>query len=431
MDKKNNLLTWQYLQCRNYFGKHNCYKNFQLAPEDPVLIEKIRGKVVVEIGCGYGRETHYLAKYAKKVYAIDVSPEVLALAKTTLNRKKVSNKVTLVLAENYKEIIKEPVDYVYSRYVFQHIVPFLAKDYLNFFNTKLTKDGEIDIQLRVGDKKGFPVKGEPIVEYQLSEIKELFKDYHIITFKTKSGISGKSNYTIGYLQGKVIQNINQSNVKIDEIKKPEFVINNNFKLYSPIFISYYTRNTPYEEIMNTRLLPSLKTMNLQYDIQEIPDLQNWNANTAYKSKFIHEMLLKHKKEVVFCDADATIVKYPELLFKIPMEYDVAAHKFNWYLHWRKQAGNPKRELLSGTMLFRYNDKVLNLVKNYIQACEDNPGIWEQKTLQKLIQEDSNIKLYDLPAEYCAVVLQNNELPDYIKDPKIIHWQASRQHKRRK
>jgi len=197
-----------------------------------------------------------------------------------------------------------------------------------------------------------------------------------------------------------------------------------------IFVGYYTRLTPYQIVMSTKLLPSLEKWNLDYDIEGIDDRGNWFANTSYKAEFILNMLNKHKQDVCFLDADATIEKFPELLFKIPQKYDFACHFLDWYLHWRNQRGHANRELLSGTMVFRYNPKVLALMEIYIEECRKHPMVWEQKILQGVLAKDKNVKILNLPASYCAVVKFDNKVPDYIEEPVIIHWQASRKYKKK-
>ena len=81
-------------------------------------------------------------------------------------------------------------------------------------------------------------------------------------------------------------------------------------------ISYYTKNTPYEEVANTHLIPSLKKWNLSYEVEAINDLGDWQKNTGYKSQFVLKMLNKHKNNVCFLDCDATIEQYPTKLFNI-------------------------------------------------------------------------------------------------------------------
>ena len=197
-----------------------------------------------------------------------------------------------------------------------------------------------------------------------------------------------------------------------------------------IYISYYTENSPYEEIMNTHLLPSLKKFNLPYDIEAVADLGSWHKNTSYKSQFVFNMLLKHKKTVVFIDADATIEQYPILFERIPSACDIAFHYLDWYKQWRNKDGMNKFELLSGTMMFRYNNKVLELVKKWIEQTETSSQ-WEQKILQSIIENDKEIKYYILPASYTTVIDHKNKIPDYIENPVIIHHQKSRKFRNRR
>lgn len=196
-----------------------------------------------------------------------------------------------------------------------------------------------------------------------------------------------------------------------------------------IFVSYYTKNTPYEEVIQKCLLSGLKRFDLPYDIQGVPDEGTWQLNTAYKSKFILEMLLKHKQDVCFLDSDAIIDKYPSLLFEIPDKYDLGAHWLDWMLQWRGKPGD-NFHLLSGTMIFKYKPKVIELVKQWREEVLKDLGTWEQKIFQNMVEKRRDIKIYDLPAEYCCVLLQDYSIPPYVKDPVIIHTQASRKFKRR-
>ena len=198
-----------------------------------------------------------------------------------------------------------------------------------------------------------------------------------------------------------------------------------------IFISYYTKNTPYESVINEYLLPGLKKFNLQYDIQGVQDMGSWAHNTGYKSKFILEMLLKHKQDVCFIDADGEILKYPELLFNIPNTYNIAIHWLLWDLHWHNIENNEHLELLSGTMVIKYKEKTIELLKKWIKAVEDNIEKKEQKTLQDIIEKNPEYSVYNLPVEYCVVPKHNGTIPKYIGEPIVYHHQASRKYKKRK
>jgi len=195
------------------------------------------------------------------------------------------------------------------------------------------------------------------------------------------------------------------------------------------FIGYYTPGN-YEKVMNTYLRPSLEKWHLPHYIEEVPDLGNWYLNTSFKPKFIKQCLEKFKQDIIFLDADAKIEKDPILFSQIHKNYDIAVHQLDWNRQWRGTSG-AKRELLSGTMLFRYNEKVLKMLDIYISECESNIGKWEQQILQEILQVYKDIKIYELPAEYCTVILHNGKVPNYIKDPVIIHYQKSREFKNKR
>ncbi len=211
-------------------------------------------------------------------------------------------------------------------------------------------------------------------------------------------------------------------------------------------ISYYTKNTLYEEVFNNYLKPSLDKFNLTYDVEAIENKGNWYKNTAYKATCIKKMLNKYKSDIIYIDVDAKIVKFPQLLFEIPRYYDLAYHRLSWFEHWKNGKGD-RYDLLSGTMLWRYNYKVLELVDKYEEAVKEDIQTWEQRKLQKLIEGkfpssvndtalkgQNGLKIYTLPPQYATVIMHNNELPYHYlngKEPVIIHYQKSREFKRQK
>jgi hypothetical protein len=194
-----------------------------------------------------------------------------------------------------------------------------------------------------------------------------------------------------------------------------------------IIVSYYTKNTPYEEVMNELLLPSLQRWKLDYDVQGINDLGSWQSNTSYKATFCRDMLLKHKQPIFFLDCDATIEKMPSLLYCLPNTIDIAFHHFSWFGHWRNQWDNTSNmQLLSGSLYISYNAKTISMCDEWIEKIGTE---LEQKTLDDIVHSNPNLSIYHLPAEYCCVLKQDYTIPDYIKDPKIVHWQRSRFYKR--
>ncbi len=198
-----------------------------------------------------------------------------------------------------------------------------------------------------------------------------------------------------------------------------------------IFISYYTTGV-YEKVIRNYLIPSLVKWQLQYDIKEIKDHGSWQLNTQQKCIFIKEMLLKYKEDVCFIDADATIEKYPELLFNIPDEYDIALHLLDWQLMWRGIEGQEQRELLSGTMVLKYKESTLKLVNEWMNQVNDTrKHLKEQKVLENIILGNEVYKLYDLPASYCTIKKFDGSIPEHIPDPVILHHQISRKYKNRR
>jgi len=65
-------------------------------------IAKIKNKTILEIGCGNGRLTRILAKYAKKIIGIDNDPRMIKHAKSITKRKNVSFKLMNALNLRFK-----------------------------------------------------------------------------------------------------------------------------------------------------------------------------------------------------------------------------------------------------------------------------------------------------------------------------------------
>ena len=184
----------------------------------------------------------------------------------------------------------------------------------------------------------------------------------------------------------------------------------------PVFISYYTKNTGYEEEAK-RLIGSLRRFNLEHDVEGVPNLGSWQKNTQYKAEFIKRMLLKHKRAVVFIDADAMLRSYP-FLFR-DFDADVAAHLRD-YAQFPISRRHEGKELLSGTLYIDYNERTLPLVDKWIALNRQNPTVWEQKNLQAAL-EDFEGEFKELPAEYCKIY----DTMKVIQNPVVEHFQASR------
>lgn len=187
---------------------------------------------------------------------------------------------------------------------------------------------------------------------------------------------------------------------------------------SYIVTAYYTYGTLYEREVE-RLKKSLLTFNIPNDVQGVPNLGCWWKNTGYKPTFVKQMLIKHKpKSIIYVDCDAEFLRYPKL-FEV-FEDDVGAYVFDRSCY---KCGNGGTEVLSGTLFFRNNEKVMDLVCRWEEQCKKNPKVFDQQSLEKVLSGDFSL----LPGEYCKIF----DRMDTVVDPVIIHHQASRKVRKNK
>jgi hypothetical protein len=141
-----------------------------------------------------------------------------------------------------------------------------------------------------------------------------------------------------------------------------------------------------------------------------------------------DMLLKHKSTVAFLDADAIIIKYPELLITPPEGYDLCCFFLDWDLFWKGQSKGRKPHLLSGTMVWNYTPNSVKLAEEFYKKAYLNNEIWEQKILEGIVDTMPELKIYKLPIEYCTILKKGETKSALVADPIIIHTQASREYK---
>ena len=189
---------------------------------------------------------------------------------------------------------------------------------------------------------------------------------------------------------------------------------NNFTI-----IAYYTKDTYYKDLAES-LTASCKKFNLDYIIQEIPNLGTWQKNTHYKPIFIHNMLKKDVEAVVYVDVDAVFMENP-LRFNA-IQKDIAIPILDHVKHGKVKRG---KELLSGTLYFKNTIYSKQLINKWCEECVENPNMWDQRVLEKIV---SGFDYEILPDEYCYIF-------DYkykqIGSPVITHYQASRRFRKTK
>ncbi len=199
----------------------------------------------------------------------------------------------------------------------------------------------------------------------------------------------------------------------------------------PIFISYYTKDTIYQDTINKYLIPSLKKLKLEYHIYNIETLGDWKSNAIQKPIILQRALNDFPdRDIIWQDADSEILREPDLLFNIPKEYDIGVHYLNWKAHYGRPGDEGKFELLDGTVFWRNNDKIKAFIKKLIELST-NKGIDHQKTMAQMLETKEDIKVFPLPRIYSYLPIQPNGEKSFIeiKNPVIVHHQLSRQGKK--
>jgi hypothetical protein len=169
------------------------------------------------------------------------------------------------------------------------------------------------------------------------------------------------------------------------------------------------------------LLPSLQKFNLSYYIEKKPNLHDWVKNGKYKTQFIFDMLLKNNSDIVFLDADAELLQFPKLFFDLNNSIDIGIHYLDWWLFWHNQPNRNKKELLTGTLFFKNNEIIRELVKEWNEFNQSTHEL-AQKTLSIFLNKQI-LNIYELPIEYCQIIKEDNTIPT---NSIIVQHQASRQ-----
>lgn len=169
--------TWKYLHNKNYFKNHRMYNKFEIVKPHNVEINDIQNKCVLDIGMGYGRNMGWFAKHAEYVYGIEVTEKIIKEAQEFLHQNHINN-FTIFKNTDYKDYMYN-VDYVFSRYVFQHIGKDQCKEYIENIYEVLNPNGRINLQFRVGDIVTHVQNREPRTEYRIEEIKTLLQKFTI------------------------------------------------------------------------------------------------------------------------------------------------------------------------------------------------------------------------------------------------------------
>jgi hypothetical protein len=182
-----------------------------------------------------------------------------------------------------------------------------------------------------------------------------------------------------------------------------------------IIISMFTKDTPYE-IEVEKLRNSLNHFNIRYDIVGINGVGNWVKNTQLKTLIIKDAINKYNIPIVWIDADAELLKYPDFFHNVDGE--ISYYKFEKY-----------NDILTGTLYFDNTDNCKKVIDDWITINNSNdiPDAKNFFYVINKIQRSGNIQLkyIPLPVEYISI--SGNDLVN-SDDPIIIHNSKSKSFK---
>lgn len=159
--------------------KHSKYWSIWCRKYDPENLElkyvrqlaDIKDKVILEIGCGNGRFTRILAKYAKKVVAIDNDKNMISSAKTITRRKNITYKHMDALKLDLKEESFDVVIFTWT------LVCILKKEVQALRQAKkVLKSGGKLILVEPGGKSDYGTIVKPHIDKRIEQI-DIVKSY--------------------------------------------------------------------------------------------------------------------------------------------------------------------------------------------------------------------------------------------------------------
>lgn len=180
------------------------------------------------------------------------------------------------------------------------------------------------------------------------------------------------------------------------------------------FVSFYTDDDLYPKHA-ANLVESLERFGLAHDVVKMPPFSSWLNTVNHKPRFCLEMLDKHKSNVVWVDCDAEIVSPPNLFDELICDVAVC---------YRDRPQIP-HELLTGTVFLAYNSVTYEVVNAWKKECE-RYQMTDQMVLDKILKKRRHVNVFSLPFGYTKIFDAN----DMLGQPVIVHWQASRELKRR-
>ncbi len=133
----------------------------------------------------------------------------------------------------------------------------------------------------------------------------------------------------------------------------------------PLFVSYYTPDTPYETLA-ADLRASLDRFGLPHRIEPIASRGSWVANTGIKARFVERVWAESDGPICWIDADAAILRPPGFLMGNPFDFAIVRRQ-GW-------------EDISSCLYLGKSPTVGRLIANWSALCSEHQNVWDQVLL---------------------------------------------------
>lgn len=177
-------------------------------------------------------------------------------------------------------------------------------------------------------------------------------------------------------------------------------------------VGFYTRNSFYADEAK-RMEKSARRLGLIVETTAMDGAGSWVRNAALKPTFLLNVREVHRGPLLYVDVDAVFHKdpWPEL---DAIDADIGV--------FYSREGN----LISATIYLADTVEVLELLRQWKDACDYQPEIWDQVTLQEILSKicDDRLTVARLPVSFCWVFDRYKN--EFSAEVYIEQLQASRQ-----
>ena len=143
---KNKNIYWQRFYKNKKFNKEiNFPSQFSIF----TLSQKQKNKVLIEFGCGNGRDASYMCKYYDKIYAFDISERAIKNNKNKFKKLKNLNFSVCDVTKNFNSInLKKLKKNIYARFFLHTLNDTEIKMFVKLVSKILNKNEKIFLEYR-------------------------------------------------------------------------------------------------------------------------------------------------------------------------------------------------------------------------------------------------------------------------------------------